>query len=61
MVVPALDSVLTTCFLGFRAMLNTIGSLVGAERSGILSCTTYTAGVSGATSGFFWGRYVGLR
>lgn len=28
-------------------MLNTIGSLAGAERTGILACTTYTAGVSG--------------
>lgn len=28
-------------------MLNTIGSLIGADRTGILGCTTYTAGVSG--------------
>ncbi|KAJ3554539.1 hypothetical protein NM688_g3054 [Phlebia brevispora] len=33
---------------GFRAMLNTSGSLIAAERSGILSCTAYTAGVSGS-------------
>lgn len=28
-------------------MLNTTGSLIGAQRSGILPCVTYTAGVSG--------------
>lgn len=28
-------------------MLNTIGSLCGAEASGVLDCVTYTAGVSG--------------
>ncbi len=28
-------------------MLNTIGSLIGAESAGILSCVSYTAGVSG--------------
>lgn len=45
------------CFLycswpcpGYRAMLNTVGSLCGAESTGILDCVTYTAGVSGAYS-----------
>ncbi|KAI0346554.1 FabD/lysophospholipase-like protein [Trametopsis cervina] len=33
---------------GYRAMLMTAGSLVGAESSGLLSCVTYTAGVSGS-------------
>ena len=33
--------------VGYRAMLNTIGSLCGAEDTGILDCVTYTAGVSG--------------
>ncbi|TCD70189.1 hypothetical protein EIP91_004368 [Steccherinum ochraceum] len=33
---------------GYRAMLNTSGSLVGAQVSGILSCTSYLAGVSGS-------------
>lgn len=33
---------------GYRAMLNTTGSLIGAQRSGILPCVTYTAGVSGS-------------
>ncbi|THG96596.1 hypothetical protein EW026_g5257, partial [Hermanssonia centrifuga] len=33
---------------GYRAMLNTIGSLIGAESAGILSCVSYTAGVSGS-------------
>ena len=34
-------------FVGFRALLNTIGSLSGADATGILSCVAYTAGVSG--------------
>ncbi|KAG8936963.1 hypothetical protein FRC02_009100 [Tulasnella sp. 418] len=33
---------------GFRAMCNTAGALVAAERSGILDCTTYMAGISGS-------------
>lgn len=33
---------------GYRAMTNTIGSLVGAHGSGILDCTTYLAGISGS-------------
>ncbi|GJE96563.1 FabD/lysophospholipase-like protein [Phanerochaete sordida] len=33
---------------GFRAMLNTVGSLCGAKTTGILDCVTYTAGVSGS-------------
>ncbi|KAI0635382.1 FabD/lysophospholipase-like protein [Trametes polyzona] len=33
---------------GYRAMLNTLGSLAAAKSSGILDCTTYTAGVSGS-------------
>ncbi|KIP11177.1 hypothetical protein PHLGIDRAFT_114837 [Phlebiopsis gigantea 11061_1 CR5-6] len=33
---------------GYRAMLNTIGSLCGAEASGIFDCVAYTAGVSGS-------------
>ena len=32
-------------------MLNTAGSLVGAESTGIFPCVTYTAGVSGGISG----------
>ncbi|KAI0682847.1 FabD/lysophospholipase-like protein [Cytidiella melzeri] len=33
---------------GYRAMLMTAGSLVGAQVTGILPCVTYTAGVSGS-------------
>ncbi|KAI0091361.1 FabD/lysophospholipase-like protein [Irpex rosettiformis] len=33
---------------GYRAMLMTAGSLIGAESTGILPCVTYTAGVSGS-------------
>lgn len=36
-------------------MLNTIGSLIGAQSIGLLDCVTYTAGVSGdfvCASGF---------
>ncbi|KAH8119590.1 acyl transferase/acyl hydrolase/lysophospholipase [Phellopilus nigrolimitatus] len=33
---------------GFRAMVNTTGSLVGAKKSGIFDCTTYMAGISGS-------------
>ncbi|GAA96806.1 uncharacterized protein L969DRAFT_253030 [Mixia osmundae IAM 14324] len=33
---------------GYRAMVNTIGSLRGAKASGILDCTTYLAGISGS-------------
>ncbi|KAL5524090.1 hypothetical protein ACEPAG_8263 [Sanghuangporus baumii] len=33
---------------GFRAMSNTIGSLIGAEKSGLLDCTTYISGTSGS-------------
>ncbi|THH07987.1 hypothetical protein EW145_g3015 [Phellinidium pouzarii] len=33
---------------GFRAMINTMGSLIGAENSGLLGCTTYVAGISGS-------------
>ncbi|KAL5506975.1 NDUFS7 [Sanghuangporus vaninii] len=33
---------------GFRAMSNTIGSLIGAEKSGLLDCTTYISGISGS-------------
>ena len=32
---------------GFRAMLNTTGSLIGAKRTGLLDCVTYIAGISG--------------
>ena len=32
-------------------MLNTMGSLCGAEASGIFGCVTYTAGVSGKIIG----------
>lgn len=34
---------------GFRAMLNTLGSLLGAQESGLLDCITYASGVSGST------------
>jgi phospholipase A2 len=33
---------------GYRAMVNTIGSLRGARASGILDITTYVAGISGS-------------
>ncbi|KAI0666447.1 FabD/lysophospholipase-like protein [Trametes maxima] len=33
---------------GYRAMLNTLGSLTAAQSSGLLDCVTYTAGVSGS-------------
>ncbi|KAK7690859.1 hypothetical protein QCA50_005961 [Cerrena zonata] len=33
---------------GYRAMLNTTGSLIGAQRNGIFPCVSYTAGVSGS-------------
>ncbi|TDL24273.1 FabD/lysophospholipase-like protein [Rickenella mellea] len=33
---------------GYRAMINTTGSLVGADASGLLDCITYTAGISGS-------------
>ncbi|KAI0655037.1 FabD/lysophospholipase-like protein [Cubamyces menziesii] len=33
---------------GYRAMLNTLGSLAAANSNGILDCVTYTAGVSGS-------------
>ncbi|KAI0764706.1 FabD/lysophospholipase-like protein [Fomes fomentarius] len=33
---------------GFRAMLNTLGSISAARSLGILDCITYTAGVSGS-------------
>ncbi|KAI0354075.1 FabD/lysophospholipase-like protein [Trametes cingulata] len=33
---------------GYRAMLNTLGSLTAAKASGVLDCVTYTAGVSGS-------------
>ncbi|KAI8973120.1 FabD/lysophospholipase-like protein [Trametes punicea] len=33
---------------GYRAMLNTLGSLTAARTLGILDCVTYTAGVSGS-------------
>ncbi|KAI0699790.1 FabD/lysophospholipase-like protein [Cerioporus squamosus] len=33
---------------GYRAMLNTLGSLSAAQSLGILDCVTYTAGVSGS-------------
>lgn len=33
--------------IGFRAMLNTLGSLSGAHVTGILDVTTYIAGISG--------------
>ncbi|KAF8580443.1 FabD/lysophospholipase-like protein [Ramaria rubella] len=33
---------------GYRAMLNTIGSLSGAQGTGLLDCVTYTAGISGS-------------
>ncbi|KLO19485.1 FabD/lysophospholipase-like protein [Schizopora paradoxa] len=33
---------------GFRAMINTTGSLVGASKSGLLDCVTYTSGISGS-------------
>ncbi|KAH8099985.1 FabD/lysophospholipase-like protein [Cristinia sonorae] len=32
---------------GYRAMLNTVGSLIGAQATGVLPCTSYVAGVSG--------------
>lgn len=41
---------------GFRAMLNTTGSLIGAQRSGILPCVTYTAGVSGKYNLYYYLR-----
>ena len=34
---------------GCRAMVYTLGALVGAEKIGLLDCFTYTAGVSGST------------
>ncbi|OBZ72357.1 Cytosolic phospholipase A2 [Grifola frondosa] len=33
---------------GYRAMLNTLGSLSAADSMGLLDCITYTAGVSGS-------------
>ncbi|KAI5116571.1 hypothetical protein M0805_006728 [Coniferiporia weirii] len=33
---------------GFRAMTNTVGSLIGAKKSGVLDCITYMAGISGS-------------
>ncbi|KAH9855478.1 FabD/lysophospholipase-like protein [Lenzites betulinus] len=33
---------------GFRAMLNTLGSLTAAQKLGLLDCVAYTAGVSGS-------------
>ncbi|KAI0777421.1 FabD/lysophospholipase-like protein [Trametes elegans] len=33
---------------GYRAMLNTLGSLTAAKTLGVLDCVTYTAGVSGS-------------
>ena len=32
---------------GFRAMINTTGSLIGAKESGLLDCVTYISGISG--------------
>lgn len=37
-----------TALAGYRAMTNTIGSLVGAKESGLLNCVTYIAGISGS-------------
>ena len=34
---------------GYRAMLNAFGSLLGAEKSGLLDCALYISGVSGST------------
>lgn len=34
---------------GYRAMLNTVGSLLGAEDIGLLDCACYISGVSGST------------
>ncbi|TBU41999.1 FabD/lysophospholipase-like protein [Dichomitus squalens] len=33
---------------GYRAMLNTLGSLTAAKSTGVLDCVSYTAGVSGS-------------
>ncbi|KIJ39940.1 hypothetical protein M422DRAFT_75814 [Sphaerobolus stellatus SS14] len=33
---------------GYRAMLNTIGSLTGAKSAGLFDCVAYTAGISGS-------------
>lgn len=35
---------------GFRAMMNTTGSLIGAKRCGLLDCVTYISGISGESS-----------
>lgn len=32
---------------GFRAMVNTTGSLIGAKKFGLLDCITYISGISG--------------
>lgn len=42
-------------------MLNTAGSLIAAERTGILSCTTYTAGVSGKYRSYTTGESAVMR
>ena len=34
--------------LGYRAMLNTLGSLSGAKQAGLFDCVAYTAGISGS-------------
>lgn len=40
-------------FIGFRAMMNTTGSLIGARNSGLLDCITYISGISGQYSVLF--------
>ena len=47
-VIPAGIGIDTAKRSGYRAMLNTLGSLAAANSNGILDCVTYTAGVSGA-------------
>lgn len=34
---------------GYRAMIYTLGALIGAQNIGLLDCTTYVAGLSGST------------
>ncbi|KAJ8469509.1 hypothetical protein ONZ51_g8947 [Trametes cubensis] len=47
-VIPAGIGIDTAKRSGYRAMLNTLGSLAAANSNGILDCVTYTAGVSGS-------------
>ena len=41
--------VMKNTIAGFRAMVNTTGSLIGAKKSGLLDCITYVSGISGTS------------